>query len=284
MIERLEGTFFGFEDCELFYQLWRPEASRGTIVVTHGIAEHSECYHRFAQVMAQDNWTIVGWDLRGHGRSEGKRGYVADFAEYSDDLDQLIRFVKAQIHKRENPFVLFGHSMGGLITIKTLLNHAPGHLAAVALSSPAVGLSLPVPAIKEKAATFLAEWLPKLTLHNEIQYEQLHRDAELIKEYRNDPLRHDKVSPSLFLGMQAAFKEAFDHAAELHYPLILQLAGKEKIVSTPASEKFFDAYGSKKKEIHIYPDSYHEIFNDLNREEVFADLKKFLNKLQEDKK
>lgn len=284
MIERLEGTLFGHQDCELFYQLWRPQTSRGTIVVTHGLAEHSECYHRFAQNLAQDNWTIVGWDLRGHGRSEGKRGYVADFSDYSNDLDQVIRYVKAQIHKREQPLVLFGHSLGGLITVKAMLNHAPQNIAAIALSSPALGLTLPVPKLKERAAEFLAEWLPKVTLHNQINYETLHRDPELVKEYRNDPLRHDKVSPQVFLGMQAAFKEAFDHAGEIHTPLILQLAGKEKVVSTPASEKFFEIVGAKKKEIYVYADSYHEIFNDLDRDEVFADLKKFLNRLQEDKK
>lgn len=284
MIERLEGTFFGHQDCELFYQLWRSDNSRGTIVVTHGIAEHSECYHRFAQTLAEDGWTIVGWDLRGHGRSEGKRGYVKSFSDYSHDLDHLIRFVKAQIHKRELPLVLFGHSMGGLITIKTLVNHGPGGVAGVVLSSPALGLSLTVPRIKEKAAQILAEWLPKVTLYNEIKYEDLHRDPELIKEYRNDPLRHDKISPQVFLGMQAAFAEALQHADELHLPLLVQLAGKEKVVSTLASQKFFDLVGSKKKEIYVYDDCFHEIYNDLERDRVFADLKKFLNRMREEKK
>lgn len=284
MIERLEGTFFGYEDCELFYQLWRPENSRGTIVVTHGIAEHSECYNRFAQTLAADNWTIVGWDLRGHGRSEGKRGYVADFAEFSNDLDQFIKFVKAQIHKRETPMVLFGHSLGGLVTLKTIINHAPGGIAALALSSPALGLSLPVPKLKERAAEFLATWLPKVTLYNEINYADLVRDQEMQKEYRNDPLRHDKISPQVYLGMRAAFEEVKSHAAEIHVPVIMQLAGKEKIVNTSDSEKVFDLLSSKKKEIFVYADSYHEIFNDLDRDEVFADLKNFLNRLREDKK
>jgi alpha-beta hydrolase superfamily lysophospholipase len=284
MIERLEGTFFGYEDCELFYQLWRPETSRGTIVVTHGISEHSECYNRFANTMAQDNWTIVGWDLRGHGRSEGKRGYVADFSEFSNDLDALIKFVKAQILKRDQPLVLFGHSLGGLITLRTMVNNAPANIAALALSSPALGLSLPVPKIKERAAEILATWLPKVTLYNEIRYADLIRDTEMQKEYRNDPLRHDKASPQVYLGMQTAIQELNKQAAEIYVPVIMQLAGKEKIVSTPASEKFFELIGSKKKEIFVYADSLHEIFQDLGRDEVFADLKQFLNRVREDKK
>lgn len=278
MIERLEATFFGHKDAELFYQVWRGSESRGTIVVTHGLAEHSENYNRFAQTMAEDGWTVVGWDLRGHGKSEGKRGYVEDFADFSNDLDLFIKFIKAQTHKRGQPMFLFGHSLGGLITLKTVINHAPGGITALLLSSPALGVTLEVPKIKVKAAHVLADWLPKVTLYNEIDYTILHRDQELLKEYRKDPLRHEKISPRLFLGMNAAIEEAFSHAGEIHQPMLMQLAGAEKVVNTPESERFFDLVGSKKKEILVYAESYHEIFNDLGREEVFRDLKEFVNK------
>ncbi len=278
MIERLEGTFFGYKDVELFYQVWRKGESRGTIVVTHGLAEHSENYHRFATAFAEDGWTVIGWDLRGHGKSEGKRGYVEDFADYCHDLDALVKFLKSQMQTRGKPLFLFGHSMGGLITIKTVINHAPGGVTALCLSSPALGVSLEVPKLKVKAAHILADWLPKVTLYNEIDYSLLHRDQELLKEYRNDPLRHEKISPRLFLGMTSSFTEAFDHAGEIHQPVLMQLAGVDKIVSTPEAERFFDLLGSKKKEILVYAESYHEIFNDLGREEVIGDLKDFLKR------
>ncbi len=278
MIERLEGTFFGYKDAELFYQVWRKGESRGTIVVTHGLAEHSENYHRFATAFAEDGWTVIGWDLRGHGKSEGKRGYVEDFADYCHDLDALVKFLKSQMQTRGKPLFLFGHSMGGLITIKTVINHAPGGVTALCLSSPALGVSLEVPKLKVKAAHILADWLPKVTLYNEIDYSLLHRDQELLKEYRNDPLRHEKISPRLFLGMTSSFTEAFDHAGEIHQPVLMQLAGVDKIVSTPEAERFFDLLGSKKKEILVYAESYHEIFNDLGREEVIGDLKDFLKR------
>ena len=278
MIERLEGTFFGYKDVELFYQIWRSDQTRGTIVVTHGLAEHSENYNTFAQELAQDGYTVVAWDLRGHGRSEGKRGYVEDFSDYSHDHDLMIKFVKAQIHKREKPLFLFGHSLGGLITLKTLLLHAPAHVQAVLLSSPALGVSLEVPAIKVKAARFLSDWAPKVTLYNEINYRDLHKNEELIKKYQQDPLRHEKISPRLFLGMMSSIDEVFRQAQDIHLPLLMQLAGQEKVVSTSSSQKFFDLVSSKRKEIHIYPDSFHEIFNDIESPSAFKDLKNFLQK------
>lgn len=281
MAERLEGTFWGYQDAELYYQLWRPKESLGTLVVTHGIAEHSDCYAKFAETMSEAGWTIFAWDLRGHGRSEGKRGYVNRFQDYCDDLDNAIRFVKTKYYDRQKPLVLFGHSMGGLVTIKTLVHNSPAGISALTLSSPALGLSLAVPKLKEKAAHVLAEWLPKVTLHNEINFDDLVRDQNLVREYKVDPLRHDKISPRLFLGMVEAFSEAKASAAEIHLPVLMQLSGHERVVSTPESEKFFEALGSKNKQLYIYSESFHEIFNDLDRQDAFRDLIKFLKALGE---
>lgn len=277
MIERLEGTFWGYQDVELYYQVWKPQTSVGTILVTHGIAEHSDCYQKFAEDVTAKGWTVFVWDLRGHGRSEGKRGYVNRFKDFVDDLDAAIKFVKTQNYAPEKPLVLFGHSMGGLITSKAIIDYSPSNVHTLALSSPALGLSLEVPKVKEKAARWLAEWLPKITLYNEINFHDLVRDENLIREYKTDPLRHDKISPRLFLGMVETMDLVQRGAAEIHLPVILQLAGREKIVSTPASESFFEKLGSKKKEIFIYTESYHEIFNDLDREDVIRDFLKFIS-------
>lgn len=272
MIERLEGTFWGYQDTELHYQVWRPQTSVGTILVTHGIAEYSDCYQRFAEDVAKNNWTVFVWDLRGHGHSEGKRGYVNNFQDFCDDLEAAIRFVKAQDFSMNKRLVLFGHSMGGLITLKCFLNHAPAGISSLALSSPALGLTIAVPKLKEKTAHILAEWLPKLTLHNEINFHELVHDENLVREYKADPLRHDKIAPRLYLGMLAAFEEVMNAASEIHIPVILQVAGREKIVSTAASEKFFEKLGSKKKEFFIYTDSFHEVFNDFDRDRAIKDL------------
>lgn len=279
MIERLEGHFWGYQDAELFYQLWKPQESRGTFVITHGIAEYSECYDELATRLADDGWLVFGWDLRGHGKSEGKRGYVNRFQDYCEDLDSAIKFIKADVNPKGKPLVLFGHSMGGLITLKTMLQNSPQGIAAVALSSPALGLSLQVPKLKEQAARLLADWLPKVTLYNEIRYDHLTRDDAKIQQYKTDPMRHDKISPRLFLGMVEAMQEVHKLAPELHVPLIMQLSGREKVVSTKDSEIFFEALTTKVKQIYIYTESLHEIFNDLDKEDAIRDLKGFLSKL-----
>lgn len=282
MTERREGHFEGYQGVELFYQCWTPmQAAQtpkcGTLVITHGISEHSECYAKTAERLNQYGYTVYAWDLRGHGRSEGKRGYVADFGDFAKDLDALLRYF-AKTNRLSGPFALIGHSLGGLITLDYLLKNplATPKPAASALSSPALGVALAVPPVKDFAARILNRVLPSLTLHNEIQYEDLTRDSEFLKGYGNDPLRHDKISPAVYLGMLDTMAFVNSHAADIQVPLLIQAAGHERIVSLPAIREFFSRLGSREKKLLVYEESYHEIFNDLDRETVFHDLDAFL--------
>ncbi len=278
-MERLEGTFFSTPetgDLELFYQTWQGPDPKGSIILTHGLGEHSECYHQFATDMVQDQWTVHAWDLRGHGRSEGKRGYARDFNDLISDLGSFVEFFKANLNRDRKPLVLLGHSLGGLILLKYLIDMPPREVAAVVCSSPALGVSLEIPSFKKKGAQFLADWMPKITLHNEIDYGDLHRDPERLKEYRNDPLRHDKISPGFYLGLIKAMDEVNLEAVQVQYPILFQLAGREKVVSSSHSEAVFDKLGSKTKKLIVYPDSLHEIYNDLGRALAISDLKNFL--------
>ncbi len=276
MLQRFESSFRGYDEAELFYQIWQPEGARGTIVLTHGIAEHSDCYHPFAKRMADEGWETFAWDLRGHGKSEGKRGFVRNFNEYEKDLFRLYDEVQKE-RSSSGPTILFGHSMGGLISARAVLEYGPLDMKALCLSSPAFGLALKVPKIKDQVARVANRWLPSLTLHNEIRYEDLSRDEDMLKLYPSDPLRHDKVCPAIYLGMLESFEMFKARAKEIRIPLLMQSAGKDKMVSLEASNRFYQNVGSEKKEIHIYPDSLHEIYNDLDRDLAFADLKKFIN-------
>lgn len=225
-----------------------------------------------AKELCEDGWKVVGWDLRGHGRSEGKRGYVKDFGLYIEDLGGLLKTVA----KSTANTVLFGHSMGGLITIRYLQTHAPD-ISAVCLSSPALGLTAKVPKLKETLAHIAVKWAPTITMYNEIKYEDLTRDEDMLKSHHADTLRHDKISPGLFLGMVDNFTAAHELAKDIKYPVLMQLSGEDRLVSTEASREFFEFLPNKNKELHVYADSLHEVFNDRDREKAMADLKKFIN-------
>lgn len=285
-IARAEGHFLS-RQTELFYQSWTPVSSqahpsRATLVLTHGMGEHSEAYVKSADALARMGYTIHAWDLRGHGRSAGKRGHVDHFTDFTSDLSQFL------LHLQKNgllpgPFALLGHSMGGLITLKYLIEESregasddPKPSACV-LSSPLLDVALKVPVVKDAAGRFLNHIWPSLTLYNEIKYADLTRDPEWLKTYERDSLRHDKISPALYTGMMEAMKDALENASQITLPVCVLAAGHDKIVSLEATKRMFERLGSPMKKLIVYDESYHEIFNDLDRETVFRDLSAFLS-------
>lgn len=275
-MKRFEGTFLGFDQTELFVQTWIDQTPRGTFVITHGLAEHSECYHALAKSLAQEGWEVFGWDLRGHGRSDGKRGFARHVSEFERDLATLMSKVVRPRRQAGGPLILFGHSMGGMIVLRHMAN-SQGLADALVLSSPALGLSVKVPVLKEKIAVVANKWAPSLTLFNEIKYSDLSRDPEMLKSYPKDTLRHDKISPGIFLSMNESFQWLPTQAEKIKMPVLLQLAGEDRLVSSEASRNFFEKLSNKKNQLIVYHESLHEIYNDLERERVIEDLKKFIN-------
>lgn len=277
---RTEGHFLN-RNTELFYQCWMNPSARATLVLTHGMGEHSEAYATSARDICNLGWNVIAWDLRGHGRSAGKRGHVDHFTDFTSDLSQFLLFLQKN-GKLEQPFALVGHSMGGLITLKYLIDETKDGSSddpkpsACVLSSPLLDLALQVPAVKEAAAKALAKLWPSLTLSNEIKHTDLTRDPEWLKTYDKDSLRHEKISAALYQGMVATMADVNENASAIQLPILIEAAGHDRIVSFEAEKTAFAKISSAKKELIVYPESYHEIFNDLDREKAFRDLDRFL--------
>ncbi|MCB9025078.1 MAG: lysophospholipase [Bdellovibrionaceae bacterium] len=277
MSEQFEAVFYGYQQTELFYHIWQCSNPKGTLLVSHGLAEHSECYKEFAEDLNRLNFNVIAYDLRGHGRSEGQRGVVENFEYYCHDLNLFTEYCLKE-YKKNLPFFLFGHSMGGLISAKTLISHEIKGIDAVIFSSPCFGLKIEVPAWKEKLVSLTSQWLPNLTMWNELRYDDLIRDTDKIKTYESDPLRHDKISPRLFLGMLTSIEYVESNEHEFHLPVLVQVAGQDRICSPASGVRFYENCSSKIKKLQIYEESLHEIYNDLDRQLVIKDLQKFLQR------
>lgn len=284
MYKRSEGFFKGHQDINLFFQIWDNPEARGTVIITHGHGEHSESYSRLIKAFENDRWSFYGWDLRGHGRSEGRRGFVAEFDDYCKDykifLDQVLKNEKI----RKGPVVLLCHSMGALVQLKTLIRNPDISCTAIIVSSPLLGLSVPVPFYKSKGAILLNSLLPQITMGNELTNDMLTRDLDVIREYEQDALRHTRMSPGAFLGILESCEYVHPRAIDVKMPALFILAENDPVVSTPDAKAFYEKMGSARKELYIYPEAKHELINDIIRNTVFADIKKFLDSFLESKK
>lgn len=274
--KRKEGYFKGYKETQIFFQTWEATNPELQIVITHGHGEHSECYHRLINFFNKQKINFIAWDLRGHGKSEGKRGYVDSFNDYIYDFEIFINHIN-ELNSDNLPTLYLAHSMGALIQNKYLISNPDFTPSAQVLSAPLFGFSLPVPSIKDKASRLLHFLYPQFTMWNEITHDMLTRDAEVIKEFEKDHLRHDLISSGIYLGMVENFELINKMAAKIKTPTLIQISENDPVVSTPAAKEFYKKIGSTEKRILLYGEgARHEMYNDVHRLEVFKDLKKYL--------
>jgi len=277
MLKRSEGFFTGYHDTKLYYQKWEHPAPEALVIITHGHGEHSECYLRLIEALSPLPLSFVAWDLRGHGRSEGLRGYAGDFFEYIHDYEVFLSLIQQNEDLQKLPKILLAHSMGGLIQLKTVLGLPQDQFKLQILSSPMLGVGLEVPLYKQFAAKALYRLAPQVTLWNEISHTQLSRDSDVIKEYEKDALRHDKISAGVYLGSLRAMDFVHSRASKLTLPTFAQIPEKDPVVSSEKTKEFFAHANPDVFQLKIYPERKHEIYNDQDREIIFKDLFQYLS-------
>ncbi len=186
---RREGYFKGDGGAKLFYQLWTPPEPKGLLTITHGQGEHSESYARVVEALRPLSWEIIAWDLRGHGRSDGVRGAAGSFDSYVRDYECFIHEI-VEKHREGRKLAHLAHSLGGLIHLKVFLANTELRARPQILSSPLLGLSMPVTAHRNPFVKNLARLLPKFTVSDDFTNELLTRDPAVAAEFKRDPLRH----------------------------------------------------------------------------------------------
>lgn len=268
-----EATFKGYDGAELFFQSWPKKSPQAVILGVHGLGEYADCYNFLAQGLEDTPYQLVMSDLRGHGRSSGKRG-VGGIDEFVRDIKLFYSLVKARFSGL--PIFILGHSMGGLIVCKFLIRHSDAAFSGVVLSSPLMGIAVEVPAFKKKSAGVLAKVLPNLTLYNEIPLSHLTLDKRIVQTYESDHLRHDRISAGLFSEMLQSIDYVFHQSDKIRGPLLLQQAGDDLVVSRGKGKELFDRLKIPDKEYIVYEGYYHEIYNEVHREKPYEDLKRWL--------
>ncbi|HPF20983.1 MAG TPA: alpha/beta fold hydrolase, partial [Syntrophomonas sp.] len=155
------GNFNGLENTRIFYQSWQAECPRGVVVIAHGIGEHGSRFRNLIDHMQDDGISFYALDHRGHGRSEGKRGHINSFNDYTADLKTFCKLVRDKLPGL--PLILLGHSMGGTIACKFALDY-PGIIDGLVLSSAGLIQAVKVPIWKKTMATLLANIIPGLSM------------------------------------------------------------------------------------------------------------------------
>lgn len=234
------------------------------LLVVHGLAEHAERYDHVGNAFAAAGFTMTLVELRGHGHSGGKRGHVDRWTDYIADVQAAAATLPAG-------WALFGHSMGGLVTLDALRESV--HPSRVGISNALVGVRVKLPAWKASAGRLLSSLLPSLPMKNEIPPEHLSRDPEVGKAYLADPLVFDTATPRWYTEMLAAM-ERVNHHPQYPKPLAFFVGDDDQItdpVQNQALAKKHDA------QLTVYPGFRHELVNEIGKEQVIGDMVRFFS-------
>ena len=266
-----DTSFTTKDGTSLRLRVWRPEgATRGVIVVTHGHGEHLGRYNHIASALCDAGFVAYTYDLRGHGRSDGKRGHSPSFLTYLDDLFEI-----HDLASRTDPRLrlwLLGHSLGGLITLTYVVRRAPA-VAGVVVTSPLLRNKFAPPKWKVLAAQMLAGLAPSLTVSTELGNSvSMSHDDDFLKSMPDQDLPHSLMSLRVGNDVLNVMGETLSQAPRLKQPLLMLQGDADGAADPQATREFFEQAGSQDKTLKMYPGLFHEVMNETEREQVIGDV------------
>jgi alpha-beta hydrolase superfamily lysophospholipase len=269
-----QGFLRGFGELELYWQSWEAAdggARRGRVLLQHGYGEHSARYEHVGVALVRAGYDVMALDARGHGRSAGVPAHAARYDEYVDDLERAKAHLEARWGAERGPLYLLGHSNGGLITLRAMLRGWSG-VAGYAVTSPMCGLAVKVPLWKATAGDVMSKVWPTLALPTDLPPEVLSHDAHVVSVYAKDPLVRTVATARWFTEAKDAQADLRLRASSIKQPLIMCIAGSDKLVDPAAAEEVFERIGSADKTKAPYPALYHEILNEAEWPQILRKI------------
>jgi len=269
-VKTFETKLEGQDGTAFYIQGWEPDNGepKALIALVHGLGEHTARYIHVGKVMTEAGYALVGFDLRGHGRSGGARGHSPSLDAYMQDIRQFLRLMEQRYP--DIPHFLYGHSLGGLLSLAYAIQYGAG-LKGVMVTGAALRAALQEQKAKVAMVRLLGSILPTMTVQSGLDPVTISRDPDVVQAYIHDPLVH--YSTSLGFGKAAlkAIDLCFGRAQEFPAPLLVMHGKGDRIAYPSGSEDFAKLVRAAGGDItlKLWNDLYHEVHNESEKAEVF---------------
>lgn len=259
-----------YDDLMLHGNCWLPEGEspKAMICIIHGFGEHIGRYEHVASYFTSQNLGVIGFDLRGHGKSEGKRGVVPDYEAVLTNITEFLALVNDKF--KNLPLVLYGHSMGGNLASVYMLKKKPSIVTACIITSPWFKLPTPPSKVAVFMGKLMGSIIPSFTVKTKLEPELLSSDITVGRKYEDDPLTHGSISSALFTGVTEAGDWALDNANTLEHPMLMMHGMEDEVTSQRASQEFARKAPKELITYKTWDGLRHELHNELAKEKVLG--------------
>ena len=252
-----------FDGTKLYTNFQRPNNPQASVIIVHGLAEHSGRYDYLAEKFHENNIATYRFDHRGHGKSDGERGYYKDFNEIIEDVHEIVKIALKE--NKDEPVFLLGHSMGGfavsLFTSKYPDLDLRGIITSGALTHDKAGTFSSIPDGLDPLHKFSNELGPGVCSVDQV-----------VKDYAKDPLNLKEYSAGLVYAIKDGIKWYESKASLNKYSELILHGYDDALVSYEDSMTNFEQISGKDVSLKIYKNLYHEILNEWKKDEVIADI------------
>jgi len=275
-MEPVSYSFSSRDNLKLFARAWISPTTdpRGIVFLVHGHGEHTGRYDHIGKALVASGYHLAGFDLRGHGLSEGRRGHAPGLSRLIEDIQLFISETRRHFDTHL-PVFLYGHSMGGNLVIHFGLQH-PNGLKGAIVSSPAFSTSQVQHKVKIALVKFLARLMPIFSINSGLETEALSRNTAIVKAYEKDVYVHEKISARLAAELLESGQIALKKAPQWELPLLLMHGTADRITSCASTEAFADRVEAPLKLV-LWDGFFHELHHDLGFENVIQTMVEWLD-------
>ena len=271
--QAIESSFTGVDGLNIFTRSWQPDGkSRAVMIIVHGFNSHSGQYSWAAEQLTKNGIAVYALDLRGRGRSEGERFYVEKIADFTDDVETLVKTAKSE--NPGLPIYMLGHSAGGVTACVYALDHQS---EIDGLICESFAFELPVPDI---VLTFL-KGLSYITPHTHVfslKNKDFSRDSAVVESMNNDIFIKGESQPAqtakTMINASARLTKEFPN---ITLPVLILHGTADKATKPSGSQHFYEQTGSTDKTLKLYEGHFHDLLNDVDKEIVMADIQSWID-------
>ena len=266
-MKHLETTYKTHDGIELYLQAWMVDVPKASLLLVHGLGEHSSRYLHLVEKLNASRVSVFTFDGRGHGKSVkgDPTAFFESYEDYLKDIDSLFGKVKSYVPGV--PAFIYGHSMGGGLVAAYVLKYNPD-TKGVILSSPAIKVAEGTSKILIATSSVISKYFPKLKALK-LDAQKISRIPAEVEKYLNDSLVYTDAVPARTgyeLLQMMRFIQA--NASKFKLPVLLIHGSDDGLTNPKGSELLYEKATSADKTLKVFPGGFHELINDLDREEV----------------